>query len=171
MGKSSRIHGSSLRATKRLMNSVFQDGWLVRTTLVPSARIILYGSAMKTARTIPVKVRIKKAIYKMVRQVEFSFVDIVILTYVPFPTNIGKIASVRNFRWRIESYLIRPIRSMSFEIELPDKSTYCGVEILSESDRRTNHTTQVEDCPEYADESSFLSLSWIGHHQGTLCGP
>ena len=62
MGKSRRIHGSSLRATKRLTNSVFQDGWVVRTTLVPSVRTILYGSAKKIVRTIPVKVRIKKAI-------------------------------------------------------------------------------------------------------------
>ena len=45
------------------------------------------------------------------------------------------------------------------------------MEILPECDRRTNHTTQIEDCPEYADESSLLSLSWICHHQRALCGP
>ena len=65
MGKSSRIHGSSFRATKRLMNSVFHEGWAVRTTFVPSVRMILSGSAKKKVRAIPIQVRIKKAIYNV----------------------------------------------------------------------------------------------------------
>lgn len=80
MGKRSRIHGSSLRATKRLMNSVFQEGWRVRTTLVPSVRIILYGSTMKIGRTTPIRVRIKKPIYKVARQHVVQKAHISILT-------------------------------------------------------------------------------------------
>ena len=85
MGNRSTIHGSSLRATKRLMNSVFQEGWRIRTTRVPSVRTILYGSTMKMGRTTPIRVRIKNPIYEIA-------VKLVVLVSGGMHTYVGSVS-------------------------------------------------------------------------------
>ena len=45
------------------------------------------------------------------------------------------------------------------------------MEVLAESDSRSDDGTQVEDRPEDGDEATLLALSRVTHHEGTLCGP
>jgi hypothetical protein len=45
------------------------------------------------------------------------------------------------------------------------------MEILSESDRGSNDTTQVEDGPKHGNKSTFLAFSWVSHHKRTLSSP
>lgn len=68
IGNNRTIQGSVLSATKRLINSVFHEGWRIGATLVPSVRIILYGSARNRGKTTPVNERTRNTICRNVSQ-------------------------------------------------------------------------------------------------------
>lgn len=73
---------------------------------------------MNAVRTIPVKLRARKAIYKMTCQFDVLLsAVIVILTYVPFPTDAEKVSIDKHFGWGAESYLIPPARGVSLEMK------------------------------------------------------
>jgi len=55
--------GSVLRASQREYSSVFQLGCRGVITLVPSERIILFGSVMRMGMNTPTAVRARNAIY------------------------------------------------------------------------------------------------------------
>ena len=49
--------------------------------------------------------------------------------------------------------------------------TYRAVKVLSERDRRSDNSAQIEDGPEDADEASLLRLGGIPKHQRSLGRP
>jgi len=76
------IIGSVLRATHSPYISTFQDGWRGVVTLVPSVRIILFGSTIKSGMVAPIIVRMRKAICEQPGGLQSVFPSELPKTYV-----------------------------------------------------------------------------------------
>jgi hypothetical protein len=77
--------GSVKIATHKPWNSDFHDGWRGITTLVPSVRITLLGSAINMGIVTPTRVRTRIPTCKFMSG-SIAGGGVVKLTYVPLPT-------------------------------------------------------------------------------------